>query len=910
MFKKRGKFNKLGTTKNINSIRDDNIENEDIIDNDNNNNNNNIVKLNNNSKHKLLFKKKQQNIKENKLLNSTQDSITEDLEFKEWYLQDEENSNSYFDQFDEDENEIENDLKHFNKRQKIKSNDENDEYNDINIIVHRLTPPFLNSNAILSSNSQIIEVIKDKSGDLYKNSKNGSIILNEKRKLNDLKQNSKELKKNQKFDKIMQNTNEEEEEEEEDQDKLDIKESEDFISNLNDSKTESFNKENLPAFKVKDQLINIINENQVIIIIGETGSGKTTQLPQILYNAGYHNNGIIGITQPRRMAAISVSKRVSDEMNVKLGEEVGFTIRFNDLTSNLTKIKFMTDGVLLRETLNDSNLNKYSCIIMDEAHERSLNTDILFGIFKKLLIKRRDFKLIITSATMNSLKFSKFFNNAIQFKIPGKIYPVDLMYRSIPTIDYIDSAVKQSLKIHLSNMNEKGDILIFMTGQEDIEITCQLINDELNELKKLNNEIKNLDILPIYSNLSSNLQSKIFNNSNNRKCIVSTNIAETSLTLKGIKFVIDSGLMKLKVFNPKLNMDSLQIVPISKAQASQRSGRAGRTCPGKCFRLYTLSSFEDEMWNEPIPEIQRSNLMNTILLLKNLNINDINKFKFIDKPSIESIETSQYELWSIGALNNFGILTNLGKNMSKFPIDPMLSKLIIISNFKKFNCTIEIIKIVSMLSVPIIFIRSKKDLKLQKKSDKIRENFQISESDHLTLLNIFNQFQNIKNNKEDWCNKNFLNFKSLKNAVEIYDQLIQLFEKNNLNNNKKEKISTCYNNWDIIRECLCASFYSNAAEFYKNGQYKHLRSGLEMYLHPTCTLNGIGDLPKYVIFHELLMTSQKQHMNYVTSVKGEWLITYGSIFYSKRLRGMNGKENQKIKEEEFNRLIEFERSKL
>lgn len=899
MFKKRGRFNKSSSDTTNDTNLQNSIEQEDKDATELELLETLPKRVKKTSKtHKITFRKK--TIPEPTVVNNL------NTEFNEWYLQDEQSrGNSYYDQFDETDELIFKRIPKISNKYDRHSNDSN-----LSVLVHRLTPPFLNSSKILSTNAQIIDVIKDKSGDLYKASKNGSAILMEKRKINDRKKQAKEnvLQKSgidkvtNAFFKTDDNS---------DLEQTDEQESEDLISasSQNKSKMSLSKKADLPAYKVRSQLLDLINENQVIIVIGETGSGKTTQLPQILYEAGYQKTGLIGITQPRRMAAVSVATRVSEEMNVKLGNEVGFTIRFNDHTSDLTNIKFMTDGVLLRETLNDSTLNKYSCIIMDEAHERSLNTDILFGIFKKLLTKRRDFKLIVTSATMNSLKFSKFFNNAIQFKIPGKTYPVEIMYQSVPSVDYIDSAVKQALKIHLSNSDNGGDILIFMTGQEDIEITCELIHEELNDLKKINDDILDLDVLPVYSTLSSNMQSKIFKDSKNRKCIVATNIAETSLTLKHVKFVIDTGLMKLKVYNPKLNMDSLQVVPISKAQANQRSGRAGRTSPGQSFRLYTLSTFEDEMWDEPIPEIQRSNLMNTILLLKNLNIKDIDKFQFIDKPSIESIETSQYELWSIGALDNFGNLTNLGRKMSQFPIDPMLSKLIIISNNKKFRCSVEVIKIVAMLSVPNIFIRSKNDSALQKRADKIRENFQIGDSDHLTLLNIFNQFQNLQSkgkNKEEWCSKNFFNFKSLRSALEVHDQLLQLFEKTL---NKGNVVSSCQDNWDIVKECLCASFYSNAAEFFKNGQYKHLRTGLEMNLHPTCTLNGIGDLPKYVIFHELIMTGKKQYMNYVTAIDPKWLVLYGSVFYSMRVRGVSSRENQLQKQEEFNKLIEFEKLK-
>ena len=871
--------------------------------------------------------------------NQHPDADSESTHFNQWYLEDSEAQHaSYYENFDDDDldnidSSKSNSKLSITKPQHNKGQDRygdgqhpnNDRGNDgtsqdMAIMVHRLTPPFLDSNLVLTSMTQISEVIKDKSGDLYRYSKNGSTLLTEKRKKNEYLKNTKEnIESDSKISKIVNSRGKSVDDtlnDGNDNGDGDIDdENADFLDRINSVKaTNLSNKENLPAYKVKDNLLELINENQVVIVIGETGSGKTTQLPQILYNDGYTQNGMmVGITQPRRMAAVTVAKRVSDEMNVKLGEEVGFTVRFNDVTSSSTNIKFMTDGILLRETLNDANLNKYSCIIMDEAHERSLNTDILFGIFKKVLARRRDFKLIITSATMNSQKFSRFFNNAVQFKIPGKTYPVEIMYQSIPTVDYIDSAVKQALKIHLSNpfqAGDNGDILIFMTGQEDIEATCEILQSELEKLQKINKKIPDLDVLPIYSSLSSNLQSKIFQNTNNRKCIVATNIAETSLTLHHVKFVVDSGLMKLKVYNPKLNMDTLQLVPISKAQANQRSGRAGRVCPGVSYRLYTLSSYNDEMWDEPIPEIQRSNLMNTILLLKNLNIEDVSKFPFIDRPSSEATETSQYELWSIGALDDFGELTELGKKMARFPIDPFLSKMLIISNESRFSCCAEMVKIIAMLSVPPVYMRLRNDSSLQKKVDKIREQFQIEHSDHLSMLNIYNQFCNLEPaRREAWCSKNSFNYKSLKTAIDVKSQLEEIVLKSlGSGANAQMKLSSCEDQWEIIKECVCASFFSNAAEFFKHGQYKHCRTGLEMYFPSTSSLYGQGDMPKYVVFHELILTGQRQQMNCVTAVKPEWLVEYGGIFYNKRVRGVSSRENQQLCEEEFKRRIEKMRS--
>ena len=386
-------------------------------------------------------------------------------------------------------------------------------------------------------------------------------------------------------------------------------------------------------------------------------------------------------------------------MNVKLGEEVGYSIRFEDCTSPNTQIKYMTDGLLLRESLNDADLDKYSAIVMDEAHERSLSTDVLFGLLKKVTERRLDLKLIITSATMNADKFSEFFGSAPIFNIPGRTFPVDIYFSKTLFDDYVDAAVKQALTIHLEN--GPGDILIFMTGQEDIEATCILIAERLKQLENTPAML----VLPIYSQLSSDIQAKIFEASNNRKCIVATNIAETSLTLDGVKFVIDTGLSKLKVYNPKIGMDALQITPISQANSNQRSGRAGRTGRGVCYRLYTDSVYRSELLENNIPEIQRTNLANVVLLLKSLNVDNLLEFNFMDAPPEDNLLNSMYQLWILGALDNTGNLTQLGRKMVEFPLDPPLSKMLIIS--EDLECSEEILTVVSMLSVPAIFFRPK-----------------------------------------------------------------------------------------------------------------------------------------------------------------------------------------------------------
>ncbi|KAG7734022.1 hypothetical protein KL948_001224 [Ogataea haglerorum] len=815
---------------------------------------------------------------------------------REWYTQDEAVSHPILEY--EEYDAMEHDIRPAFRRRTADSSAGRSRFDeegapDIDLVVHRLTPPFLDSATIMTKKLEVIETVRDKTGDLYKYSKLGSALVNERRANKDRKKGAKDAASmnNSRLAKILGGK-------ENAGDASESKEGGTFLDDQTYGRQAILQqRKRLPAYQARSELMKVVAENQVLVVIGETGSGKTTQIPQFLYDEGYcRYGGLVGVTQPRRVAALSVSKRVSEEMGVRLGQEVGYTIRFEDRTSSQTRVKFMTDGILLREALMDPELDKYSCIVMDEAHERSLNTDILLGLFKRILTRRRDLKLIITSATMNAFKFSRFFGNAEQFTIPGRTYPVDVMFSAIAVQDYVASAVKQIIRLHLRS--EPGDILCFMTGQEDIETTCEELDKELTDLMKADGTLEPLEILPIYSTLPADLQAKIFRKSKFRKCVVATNIAETSLTVDGIRFVVDTGLMKLKVYNPKLGMDTLQITPISLAQANQRSGRAGRTGPGLCYRLYTQYAATNEMFAEPIPEIQRTNLSNTILLLKYLQVEDLSKFPFLDRPPIETINTAQYDLWCLGALDNFGRLTALGKKMSNFPIDPALSRLLIISSFKQFQCSKEVITIVAMLSIPPIFIRPMHDAALQRRSDSIREKFQVAESDHLTLVNIFNLFRS-NGCKESWCTKNFLQYKSLRRAVEIHSQLSQIM--------KSQKLAILSNpNWDVIRKCLCASFFHQAAQFKKHGEYVNLRTGLQMRLHPTASLYGMGDLPKYVIYHELLLTG-REYMNYVTAVDGEWLCEFGEIFYAVKEKGLTSRENQARKERDFTRLIEEQR---
>ena len=630
----------------------------------------------------------------------------------------------------------------------------------------------------------------------------------------------------------------------------------------------------LPIYEAKRDLMRIIHDNQVTVIIGETGCGKTTQLTQYCLEEGLGKYGMIGCTQPRRVAAVSVAVRVSEEMGVECGDEVGFSIRFEDRTSKKTRIKYMTEGILLRESLKDPTLNAYSVVIMDEAHERSLNTDILFGIMKQVVARRTDMKLIVTSATMDQEKFARFFGDVPTFTIKGRTFRVESFFSKTPVEDYVEAAVSKALQIHMSS--PPGDILIFMTGQEDIDVTCTVLRERM----KAYESAPPLLVLPIYSQLPSELQAKIFKKSEARKVIVATNIAETSLTVDGIIYVIDPGFCKMKVYNPKIGMDALQVYPISQQNADQRKGRAGRTAPGQCFRLYTENAYLFEMLKSTVPEIQRTNLSNTVLLLKSLGIDDLLKFEFMDPPPQENIRQSLYQLWVLGALDNTGALTDLGRKMVEFPLDPPLSKMLIRGSENR--CGSELLTIVSMLSVPSVFIRTKENAE---QSDAMREKFFVAESDHLTLLNIFRLWK-MERYSASWCARHFIQYKAMKKIAEIRTQLEQIFTDNRMDSGSYGESE------DVIRKVISSAYFLNTALVKGLGEYTNLFTSVPCHLHPTSALYGLGYSPDYLCYHELVLTS-REFMMCVTAVDPHWLAELGPAFFAVKEDYKTRLENKK-----------------
>ena len=608
-------------------------------------------------------------------------------------------------------------------------------------------------------------------------------------------------------------------------------------------------------------------------------SGKTTQIPQFCVLDGYTAGGKqVACTQPRRVAAMSVSKRVAEEMDVEYGSEVGYTIRFENFTNSKTQLKYLTDGMLLREAMLDPLLSAYSVIVLDEAHERTVSTDVLMGLLKDVIQRRGDLKLIVMSATLDAGKFQDYFDHAPLMKVPGRLHPVEVFYTPEPEADYMEAALRTVLQVHICE--EPGDILLFLTGEQEIEDAVKKLNEEG---RKLGNEHGPLMCLPLYSTLPIKAQQRIFDppppprtpgGPQGRKVVISTNIAETSLTIDGIVYVIDPGFSKQKVYNPRIRVESLLVTPISKASAQQRAGRAGRTKPGKCFRLYTEESFKSDLIEQTYPEILRSNLASVVLHLKKLGIDDLVHFDFMDPPAPETLMRALEQLHYLGALDEEGELTEVGSKMSEFPLDPQLSAVLIASG--RWECGNEAVSIVAMLSVPNVFMRPSE---ARKQADAAHEQFAHVDGDHLTLLNVYHAYKSAmeggasERGASQFCWDNYLNERALKQADSVRSQLCQLMSKQRLPLSSLPFTSPSY--YINIRRCLVAGFFMQAAKLERGGSYTTLKDNQLVSLHPSCVLS---DRPEWLVFNEFVLTT-KNYIRTVTTVKGEWLLEAGGSYF-------------------------------
>jgi pre-mRNA-splicing factor ATP-dependent RNA helicase DHX15/PRP43 len=681
----------------------------------------------------------------------------------------------------------------------------------------------------------------------------------------------------------------------------------------------------LPVWQFLDQLQKHLQENQVVIVEGETGSGKTTQvrtfsrsrgdsvrllpvplpdslttssshhptspapplpspqIPQFMVQAGYCNAGgdgrsrLVACTQPRRVAAMSVASRVADEMDVKLGEEVGYSIRFEEMSSPSTMLKFLTDGMLLREAMSDPTMDRYSVIIIDEAHERTLATDVLLGLLKEVLLRRKDLKVIVMSATLDAKKFQKYFDGAPLVQVPGRTFPVEIFYTPEPERDYLEAAIRTVLQIH--QCEPPGDILVFLTGEQEIEDACSKIKSEASAFSP---DLGPLVVVPLYSTLPPSQQQRIFQTAPGptvpggnpgRKVVIATNIAETSITIDGVVYVIDPGFSKQKVYNPRIRVESLLVSPISRASAQQRAGRAGRTRPGKCFRLYTEKSFLRDLQEQTYPEILRSNVSSVVLTLKKLGIDDLVHFDFMDPYAPETLMRALELLNYLGALDDDGNMTQIGHHMSDFPLEPELAKMLIAS--ADYNCSNEVVSLAALLSVQQVFMRPKDAARA---ADEAKAKFSHADGDHITLLNAFHAYKQVMQSggepaAKTWCWDNFLDIRALRQADNVRGQLERIMKKLKIPLRSTDLASKEY--YPNIRRALIAGFFMQVAHQQNTGHYLTVKDHQVVSIHPSSVLDV---KPEWCLYHEFVLTN-KNYIRTVTSVRGEWLVEIAPHYY-------------------------------
>lgn len=567
--------------------------------------------------------------------------------------------------------------------------------------------------------------------------------------------------------------------------------------------------------------------------------------------------GGIVITQPRRVAAISLAKRVAEEMQVVLGEEVGYSVRFDELTSHKTRITFVTDGMLLRKVLSDPGLSKYSTIILDEAHERTLRTDILFGIVRHLQAVRKSLKVVIMSATLDPAKFADFFADSHTFRVPGRQFPVRILYTAEPQQDYLDAAILSIFQIHMER--PAGDILVFLTGQEEIEAVEQLLNENASLCPR---GTLRMVVCPVHASLPSHQQVAIFKPTPGgcRKVVLATNIAETSITIPGVRYVIDPGFVKMRIYNPRSGMETLSVHPSSKASLRQRCGRAGRESAGECFRLFTEDAFKT-LEDETPPEILRSNLANVILIMKASGIKDVLGFSFVDPPPRDALLKGLEELFALGALDRTGAISAVGRLMAECPLSPQLSRVLLES--QSHRSTGDVLTVVSMLSVENLFMSSSQH---REQATAARRQFRHPLGDHLTLCSIYRAYLANKCSSK-WCVDNYLDARSLKQVTAIRSQLVQFCEKHRID------ALVCAADSEAVLKSFAAGFFLQTAFLQADGTYRTVLGRQQAHVHPSSVLHGSGRKSECVLFHELTMTS-KCYMRAVSVVEPAWIAEY------------------------------------
>eukprot|EP01012_Entosiphon_sulcatum_P049037 TRINITY_DN67636_c0_g1_i1.p1 TRINITY_DN67636_c0_g1~~TRINITY_DN67636_c0_g1_i1.p1 ORF type:complete len:682 (+),score=76.06 TRINITY_DN67636_c0_g1_i1:1029-3074(+) len=636
---------------------------------------------------------------------------------------------------------------------------------------------------------------------------------------------------------------------------------------------------NLPIWQAREEIIRTVRDNQVTVLVGETGSGKTTQLPQFLLDDGYTS---IACTQPRKIAAISVSQRVAEEMGCLWGTRVGYVVRFDSNCSDGTCLRYMTDGILLQECVKDTNFNHYQVVVIDEVHERTHASDILLGLLKACLPRRPALKVVLMSATMNSVKFSSFFGDVPILSVPGRQYPVELLHLTQAVPDYFEYML-QTVR-HIVLFEPYGHILVFLTGEEAIEEAC-------SQMRRWDEGRNALWVLPLYAGLNPRDQRQVFDQpkAGVTKVIFATNIAETSITIDGVRYVVDCGYSKQKVFLPRARVEALFEQPISKASAMQRAGRAGRTGPGRCYRLYDIEAFRDLVPETP-PEILRTNPTQVILQLAKLGVANVTHFDFIDPPPAETMIRALETLQLIGALDQQARLTHLGSQMSLFPLDPVLARTLVTAS--KFECTRQIATIIAMLSVPNLFFR--RGATDEGAEERATRHFKHRDGDHLTLLKTYNFFvascsggdvnaelsQRVLRGgcreTREFCRKHSLNEGAMLQAANVRHQLLNVLQAAKLPvTGIPEGTYDTSPFSESVRKALAYGLISQLAyhaEVDSWGSFATVTESTTFRLHTSCCLkpDKKGN-DEWVVYHEAVVL-QKSYLRTCSRVEERWLL--------------------------------------
>mmetsp|Transcript_69078 Transcript_69078/g.202239 ORF Transcript_69078/g.202239 Transcript_69078/m.202239 type:complete len:711 (-) Transcript_69078:184-2316(-) len=648
----------------------------------------------------------------------------------------------------------------------------------------------------------------------------------------------------------------------------------------------------LPVHGFRKEIIEAVKQHQVVVLVGETGSGKTTQVPQFLHSAGFSRRGVIAVTQPRRIAAISVAARVASEMHCSVGGLVGYHVRFSNQTSKETRVKYMTDGMLVRESTGKYGLSSCSVVVLDEAHERSIHTDVLLGLVKSALDDGAPLKVMVMSATLDAHPFVKFFGGperAHLMNVPGRQHPVQLYYTPSPEPDYLEAALVAVLQLHL--VRPPGDMLVFLPGQEDIDGLARLLEEKRQVLAERRrekpqepltvssnagngavsaslpppNRVDDLIVRPIYASLPFDQQELVFQPAppGCRKVVLATNIAETSITISGIRYVVDTGLVKLKICHPQTGVEVLQLVETSKASAGQRAGRAGREAPGEAYRLYA----EPELGRMPAQtpaEILRCEMSSVYLQLKALGIEKIPSFPLVDKPPQEALVKAAHFLCRIGALDRADALTAVGQKLAALPIHPLYAFCLLVAT--EFECVAEVLSIVAMLSTEMpFFISTGAGREVAPATRSLLHN----DGDHLSLLNIFSKWKKHPDQRS-FARQHALNQTALERAATIRTQLKELVQ----SAWGAERITSCggEKNWSVVRRSLLKACFTQTArrdDVHQNA-YMTLLSHQKAKLHPSSVLFRRWPPPSCVIYAELVTTT-RNYLRIATEVDPLWL---------------------------------------